>query len=103
MTRARRDDRQLSAGYRAGSGPFRCPSVRPLAAVHPTGKRACQGRAAICWRRPRPARIPVTRQDGDTGSPGVVLGGRLVAGEDLVEAGEDIGVETDVQRALRGV
>ena len=102
MTRAYRDDRELSG--LPGGFPDRsaAPERVPCPANTLESEPGSGGAGHLLVAAPS-CQLPVTGQDGDTWSPGVVLGSRLVAGEDLVDAGEDIGVEADVQRALRGV
>src|SRR6202035_2036259 len=70
----------------------------------PSRGTASSAGGSTWWWRPRPARVPNPVQGGDSGGlPGVVLWRGLVPGEDLVETGEDVGVEVDLQGALRGV
>ena len=72
-------------------------SPRPL--VPEPAVRDRRGLAAQGRPRRRARRRPSARPR----SPGVVLGCRLVAGEDLVELGEGLVVELDLERAQRPV
>ena len=64
------------------------------------------GRRRRTWRTlpaatdagPRTGLTARTRTTGDGGLPGVILGGGLVAGEELVELGQDLVVQGDVDR-----